>query len=321
MPDPRHETPDPAATTDIPIAAPRSPKAGPMNPAETGEAPLMPDAGASMAVSGGATETPPGKTTSVDAAAMAPRMPFVATDAGTRSSKLAPPPPPTGGAAPACRFHFCDSFEDGSDGASPPGWSKNANITLDATHVARGKKAVHVRTGGLAAGNLISRGGIFPPGKTTIFGRMFLWIDKRPQAGALVHWTLAEVRGSGGPTIRTLGGIAQNAFSGRNNLMFNIDPGGGERSTEDSFPFPIVIDKTWHCLEFMLTRGDKDESKIWWNEEFRPRLSYLGTWGPRFKFPVFSQLAIGFATYQNAGDFEVWIDELALDDQRLGCAP
>jgi hypothetical protein len=189
---------------------------------------------------------------------------------------------------------------------------------------ARGNKALRARNGGIIPSNFIARGGVFPPGKSTVYTRVFVWFEKRPSAGGLVHWTLTEVRGGGGPTIRSLGGISQVGFRGRNNLMFNIDPGGGEKAIEDTFPYPIVGEKVWHCLEVMVTRGAQstgDETRVWWNEEERPRLHYTGTWGARFKFPSFDQLALGFATYQNVGAFEVWIDELAVDDERIGCAP
>ncbi len=251
----------------------------------------------------------------------APRPPVTVGDAGARDAKVPPPAVPTGGDAPPCRFHFCDSFEQGDDGASPPGWSKNANVVLGTTHVARGKKALRVRNGGINPANFVTRAMTIPAGASTIYGRLFLRFESRPQSMSLVHWTATEVRGSGGPSLRALGGISQAAFSGRNNLMFNIDPGGGERSVEDAFPRPGLVDKEWQCLEFMLTRGAKDEAQIFWNGERRPKLYYDGSWGARFKFPTFEQLALGFATYQNAGSFEVWIDELAIDDERVGCEP
>jgi hypothetical protein len=227
----------------------------------------------------------------------------------------------TGGPAPACRGHFCDSFEAGNAGEAPAGWSRNGNIVIDATRAARGAKSLRIRNGGINPGLFMTKAGAFPPGKSTIYGRVFIWFDKRPQAGSLVHWTLAEVRGGGGPAVRVLGGISQTAFKGRNNLLFNIDPGGGERGKEDHFPTPALGEKVWHCLEWMLTRGAKDEARTWWNEEERPRLTYNGDWGPRFKFPSFDSLALGFATYQSQGAFEVWVDELAISEQRLGCGP
>jgi hypothetical protein len=234
-----------------------------------------------------------------------------------------PPPIATGGPPPPCKYAFCDSFENGADGASPPGWSSNGAIVVDSTHAAFGKKSLRVRTGGINPGNLISHGGVFPPGKSTIYGRMFVWFEKRPGSGGLVHWTGAEVRGSGGPTVRALGGISQWSFKNQNHLLFNIDPGGGEKALDDYFPTPSIPDKAWTCLEFMLTRGGagKDQARTWWNDVPRPRLDYNGTWGSRFVFPTFGSLAIGFATYQNVGAFELYIDEVAVSDQRVGCTP
>jgi hypothetical protein len=121
--------------------------------------------------------------------------------------------------------------------------------------------------------------------------------------------------------VRLLGGISQFNFQNRNNLLFNIDPGGGEKSTSDLFPRPVIPERQWECFEVMLTRGSKDQERTWWNDEPRTRLDYDGTWGTRFTFPSFGTLALGFATYQNVGAFEINIDEVAIDDERIGCAP
>jgi hypothetical protein len=244
-----------------------------------------------------------------------------ARDGGARDGKVAPPPFPTGAAARPCRFHFCESFENGTEGASPPGWSSNGAVVVSSTRAAFGKHALRIRNSGINPGLFVVKGGVFPPGKNTIYLRLFMWFERRPGSGGLVHWTSAEVRGSGGPTVRALGGISQFNFSNRNNLLFNIDPGGGEKALGDAAPYPRITDQLWECFEVMLTRGAKDQVRTWWNEEPRTRLDYDGTWGARFVFPTFSSLALGFATYQNVGAFEVYIDEVAVHHERIGCRP
>jgi len=69
-----------------------------------------------------------------------------------------------------------------------------------------------------------------------------------------------------------------------------------------------------------------NEARVWWNGQERTRMHYLhNSTDPRFTFPHFATAYFGFESHQNlpAGDtgYEAWIDEIALDTQRIGCDP
>jgi hypothetical protein len=48
-------------------------------------------------------------------------------------------------------------------------------------------------------------------------------------------------------------------------------------------------------------------------------IDYLVIDDERSEIPVFTEIGVGFQKFQSTGAVRVWIDEIALDQSRIGC--
>ena len=85
----------------------------------------------------------------------------------------------------------------------------------------------------------------------------------------------------------------------------------------------------WMCFEFeYVGEGDDAEVRVYWDGREHPALHYSsnnrGSSGELWSIPTYDYLEFGFEHYQDygafVGGFDAWIDEVAVDDERIGCA-
>ena len=76
----------------------------------------------------------------------------------------------------------------------------------------------------------------------------------------------------------------------------------------------------WICVEWMFD-ADSDESRLIWNGAERAALHVVGSaGGVAFDMEPFRALNIGFTIYQPIkAEYVVWIDEIAVGLDRIGC--
>jgi hypothetical protein len=77
------------------------------------------------------------------------------------------------------------------------------------------------------------------------------------------------------------------------------------------------------CLEW-LHKGDTNETRFFWDATEHPSLytssSMHGGNANPYLLPQFTAVWLGWQEYQPATEpFELWIDEIAIDKQRIGC--
>jgi hypothetical protein len=176
------------------------------------------------------------------------------------------------------------------------------------------------------------------------FGRFFMYLNYTPAqlscpSGCtnLVHWTAAAAGGdyldgatTYHPDVRAVGAVNQG-------LLVNLDGGPKpEVSVGDGASAPAgyqALDAShvgeWMCFEFEYAgEGDAAEVRVWWDGQEHPGLHYStanrGDKGELWPIPKYDHLDFGFAHYQNYGgfvsSFDAWLDEIAVDDARIGCA-
>jgi hypothetical protein len=237
-----------------------------------------------------------------------------------------PPPPMVGGMALPCKYGFCESFEAYPEAAfsSNTTWARvGSKVSVGSAHVARGMRAL--RVAGVTSGqNFIRTTKPFPALAQAHYGRIFLWIDQEPQMkpATVYHWTAAELsdRTTGnGLVVRTVGGLDYGP--GNNQLFFNIETHGmGETGRGDQRA--RLAPKVWHCLEWYVNRQG-NMYKAWWNGQERTSLQWpagASAADPKYAFPEFKSLAIGIDEYQPVDTaWDIWIDEVALHTDRIGC--
>ncbi len=233
-------------------------------------------------------------------------------------------PPEAGAAARPCAFTLCETFEDVPVGGRPSSavWSSvGAGIVVDEVHAFRGTKALHIPPT-LKGSHMISTSkGLPMPGKN-LFGRVFFWIENAPPFGkGYLHWTLAQSLGKNAAGNSMQHNFGGEAYGGKPStyLSYNSWSPAGYSGFSKAHSVGIPL-KAWQCVEW---HYDTTQSKatFWWNGA---ELTSLGFTNPpgmtQFNFPDFTKVSIGWTEYHDPlSPWEVWIDEIALHSERIGC--
>lgn len=204
---------------------------------------------------------------------------------------------------------FCEDFESGLDGAT---WattrSGDATIAVDGTRAARGARALHLKT---TAGNgyaYIKEKRSFPAPGNILYGRMFVYLEDDLTTDG--HFTLAEGAGTGTTGVSRFGGQYKVLGVGT-----DLGPSGDWTDHGDTTRVPS---RTWLCTEFLF-KGDTHEFQVWWDDVERTALRSGPVQHPNFTMPTFESLWFGWWMYNMKEPQELWIDEIAVDHQRIGC--
>lgn len=225
-------------------------------------------------------------------------------------------------------FALCEDFESGSlDTAT---WKTRGTAPkIETVRAARGKYSAHFHTddNGLA---YITQTKTFPAPNDTYYARVFVWFDALPTAPDWAHWTISGAQAgtdSSAPEIRIGGqwdtndsielfGVGTDRGDTGDWTNLDADPNGKPKA---------VPAQSWVCLEWKFD-GSANETQFWWDGVEHPSLAtsstnHGGSKDP-FILPQFSSMWVGWWLYQ-AGttppSFDVWIDEVAVDYQRIGC--
>ncbi len=249
--------------------------------------------------------------------------------------------------AGGCGALFCDDFEAATLGKVPGApWTTNMSggtIAVDATHVHSGKQAVKIAaaaaTGYRSAMLNLQKTPFLPTASKVVYGRMLFWLDSAPKTS--VHWTFIDAVGKvpgqayrayyryGGQSPITSG----TTFVG-SELMANYD-------TPDSYATPAVGPSTdcwlhadkvvvpvgkWSCAEWKFD-GVANKMQFWLDGAEVPSLAMNGmgqgcvnqsapyTWAA----PSFDRVDIGWESYQADDARNMWIDDVAIGADKLGC--
>jgi hypothetical protein len=243
------------------------------------------------------------------------------SDAATEPDGAAPDAPPG-----ACPFRFCEDFEGVQAGAAPDPkvWNRSGNILVEAAPGGRVGQAMHVRAGQTPTETYISQTATLPTLGEAFFARVRMYIATRPTD--FFHWSFTEARGKDvrGTVVR-YGGISVGCQPGmfcRDSFFFQIKPlvyGPDEGGSASDDLTPVIPERKWLCVEWYLNSRTM-EARLWWDGQERPQAHYLA--GKPIPFPAFDRFYLGWALYQTGtSPWEVWFDDLAISDQRVGCDP
>jgi hypothetical protein len=229
---------------------------------------------------------------------------------------------------------LCDDFESGTiDSAT---W-KNYQVApkIDAVQAARGTKALHVTTGATGGSGLRTTK-IFPRSNGLYYGRMFIYFGALPTSPNYAHWTAigsnpatdstdkSEIRVGG--QLETINKFGVGTDHGPTGDWTNLDsdkPSGASAVRE-------VPKNEWICIEWMVDTAN-ELTKFWWDGVEHPSLattqdvSRYNSNGMKYVLPDISSVWVGFENYNQGksmlpASYDVWIDEVALDAQRIGCS-
>ena len=232
---------------------------------------------------------------------------------------------------------LCEDFESGT--LDTKLWSiRGKTPVIDGGQKARGGKALHIHVkSDLTMGNGYVASGIsesktFPATSNRYYGRMFVYFQSLPVPQGMFtfsHWTFAGGSGTGVTGEMRLSGFLQN---GKNRFGVGTDSGNdpmgtGDWTTLDDDPkgnAKAVPTGDWQCIEWM-NDGEHNETRFWWDAVEHPSMHttstvHGGNAGVPYVLPQFTKAWVGFEVYQGGGeDYEAWIDEVAIDKERIGC--
>jgi hypothetical protein len=225
--------------------------------------------------------------------------------------------------AGGCPFQLCEDFETVADGAlpDPATWQRagfaSGTMEVVSNMAMRGRKSLHIKTPAAPSETFLRETRTFPAMGNAFYGRLFFYVDRKPNA--FVHWGVVEARGTGNNNRIRYGGIANGGPPvGNNWFLFNIQRLGANETGLDDDANPIIPPRTWVCMEWTFN-GATNEARLWWDGTERPKVHWKGT-DPQFAMPMFREVNIGWALYQNIeAGYEVWIDAIAIDSQKIGC--
>ncbi len=220
---------------------------------------------------------------------------------------------------------FCEDFEASTIDSAR--WTtRGTPPSLDTVRAARGGQSMHFHTSGNGQSRL-ETDDIFPVAGGRYYGRMFVWIDALPTAPDWAHWTLVGASGDAHAGEIRVGGQWDRT---RNRFGVGTDGGDtGDWTYLDQDPTGAVVpapEDAWVCLEWMHD-PETDTTAFYWDSVEHPSLAttsamHGGSTAP-YLLPDFRSVWIGWWLYQSGSTpdhFDVWIDEVVLDDERIGCA-
>jgi hypothetical protein len=231
------------------------------------------------------------------------------------------------GASRCAQAHvqLCEDFESGS--LDKTTWSVSGTPpVVDGLQHARGSKALHITQVGSGL-SYIKETKTFPEANDTYYGRVFVYFQTLPGvAMGYAHWTFVAASGTGIPGEIRLSGQLQNGSN-----LFGVgtdnrtDGGTGDWTNSDNDPHPPVPVPLgqWLCIEW-LHQGQTSETRFYWDGVEHPSLytsaiRHGGNANP-YLLPNFTNVWIGWQEYQTTtATFELWVDEIAIDSQRIGC--
>ena len=242
------------------------------------------------------------------------------TESETGASELGPCPPG--------KYLLCESFDDTEVGQIPRGWTRHGDpigvaddAAVSGTHslkmgpIAVWERRIYHDAAVLGSGH---------------WGRIRFKVQL-PVPDAFVHSTIVALYGKGPTTgdqeVRVVDTVKED-LDGFNNdgngnhfqYLYNVQPMGPEFGTGSDYNWKF--DDQWHCAEWRIDAPTQsydfyiDGSLVEQISIANGPGNYAGSEIP----DAFSEVRIGWINYQDAPPgFTAWIDDVALDDQRIGC--
>jgi len=297
----------------------KPPPVGPGNGGQGGRPPTFGDAATQTGADGAAgAGGSPDAPISIDAGGADLAAPVADAPAGSDSGP--------GGASlcPSSAFAICEDFESTDIGSVPINWNrrpgyggKSMGVVADESR--RGQRSLRIQ-GGVNGSQFMeytrNLGGL----ATSHFGRIFFKVKVPapwPTSGVL-HGDIVQHVGprTGGGNNFVRWGIVENTMM-KFQWIYNVQPDQGSPEFGDGTAYNYTWPDTWQCLEWRFDHPS--QQGMLWIDGAQIPITVGKSHAP--EIPVFNSLGVGWANYQNApGEgFVVWIDEVAIDPQRIGC--
>lgn len=260
-----------------------------------------------------------------------------------------------GGPDGSCNGTFvCDSFDTYPVAAAPPApWSVSkttGTVTVDATRAFSGTQSVKVASPAVASTATsgfkstflrFASATLLPPADDHVFGRMMFWLDSAPDT--TVHWTFIDGEGLVSPNDAGVNYHAAVRYGGQ--YAAPLDDGGSSSILMASYDTPDSYNGTgpstdcyqqsngetiplgqWACAEWEFD-GSHDVMHLWLNgtelTDLTVNMTGTGCTSQDSSYvwqaPNYTQLDVGWESYQADDARTIWLDDVAFGPTRIGC--
>jgi len=228
----------------------------------------------------------------------------------------------SGGGSSACggkAYKLCDDFESGTSGALPTDWTKfkgygagaatDVGLATDEFH--SGKQAL--KSSSMATGQTRAQRSLSALGATASkhWGRIFYKVQSpavKPSSGVL-HVTFVGLMGTGENRVVD---IVEDSKGAHQWLYNNPDDNGGKGSSYD-----WTFDDKWHCAEWYVDVSTKSY-KFFSDAKEVPSIGFTNK--ADSQMTDYKSIIVGAEFYQMPpAPFVMWFDDLAIDDNQIGC--
>jgi len=223
---------------------------------------------------------------------------------------------------PAAGTRLCDGFETGAPGDAGSVFKfelgSGSTGVVDTTKAFRGSKSVHMKTATAQAfiTETASFTGTTAATNNAGWGRMYIWFETKanPQSHDVFIRLEDPASSASSAQLHVAGGsrgqLAAEIRSGSDLYKPKI----AEPPPADRVLFPLAT-PAWQCWEWHTTAENTLEFYI--DGELYAPMSV--TAADKWPFPIFKKLYLGFMQFGTTPATELWIDEVALSDTRVGC--
>jgi hypothetical protein len=228
-----------------------------------------------------------------------------------------------GGGTSACAgktYKLCEDFETGTAGAIPTNWTALNGYGADSM------RGIGLATDQFHSGVMALKSSSMVPGEQRVqrslsalgatatkhWGRIFYKVispSPRPPSGMVIHVTMVALQGT--TENRVVDTVEQS--NGTHQWLFNIP----DDSCCTSSAYNWSFDAAWHCAEWYVDvsaqsyRFFTDGSEV-------TQLAFTGRTGA--KMSNYTSVGVGAIFYQTpTSPFTIWFDDLAIDDNQIGC--
>ncbi len=229
-------------------------------------------------------------------------------------------------------YKLCEDFETGTAGSLGPGWTQFAGYgAAGPTDVALANDAAHsgkmsLKSDSINRGQARAQKSLSSIGATASnhWGRIFYKVQEpapkplKTATNTVIHITWTSLIGPSGEN--RVVDIVEN-MAGMHQWLFNIPSDGCCTSSAYNWTFdPPDGGSSWHCAEWWVDvatnsyRFFSDSSEV-------TSLAFSGN--TKSTMSDYTAIVVGATWYQQAGTittpFVIWFDDLAIDDNRVGC--
>lgn len=229
-----------------------------------------------------------------------------------------------GSKCPNATFTICESFEDAPNDGFPTGFQSRGDdwgegvIGVTASDAKRGTKSLKV-DGGNNGQHFMEIAGDLGALATHHYGRVFMKVETPAPwpANGVLHADFIEGLGPGpgGSHHNVRWGVVENTQM-KFQWIYNVQPSNNTPEFGEGTDYIYDWKGEWQCIEWFYDQPSQ-AGTLWLDgveADIEPGAGHAA------EIPVFDSLGVGLANYQDANDgFTVYFDELAYDDERIGC--